>query len=204
MDYDKDTLLPLSKTDIARAVQFFKYNKDVFNINPDKIILVGSSRGAGLSVLTSLNESLDEYSDVLSDRISSSVNGVWVHEAQTSFSPSWYTSTFMLDDSNSYKAFFPYMLQDIDLNIYGHAIGDVTPKSPPIVLTYNTKIIDYLFSVQDIRDGYVDRLHVANFGRELMRSYDDQGIGHRLDLRTDLLSIGESKFQGFKSFVDSL
>jgi acetyl esterase/lipase len=83
-------------TDGRRAVQFMRLHADQFNIDPDRIILSGSSAGAGLSLLIAFQDDAALPNDpdpVL--RQSTRVSGAAVWETQATYDlERWSTDVF--------------------------------------------------------------------------------------------------------------
>ena len=67
---------PCQYLDVTRAVRFVRYNAKKFNINPDKILIAGSSAGGHLAATAWCfgDDGLSDRDEI--DKVSSKVNGV--------------------------------------------------------------------------------------------------------------------------------
>ena len=67
---------PCQYLDVTRAVRFVRYNAKKFNINPDKILIAGSSAGGHLAATAWCfgDDGLSDGDEI--DKVSSKVNGV--------------------------------------------------------------------------------------------------------------------------------
>ncbi|WP_089356166.1 alpha/beta hydrolase [Ekhidna lutea] len=75
-----------SINDVQRALQFIRHHDELLNLAKNRVVLIGNSAGASISLLIALNdESANENSDDQILRESTRVQGVVVRETQASF-----------------------------------------------------------------------------------------------------------------------
>ena len=115
---------PQPGIDISRAVQFFKYNAAKFNVNPDKIVLVGRSLGS-IGLYSSLAPDMADPGNanpVL--RMSTKVAGIFQGNAQTTWNLAWWNENIRA------------VPNAINTDLQTNAIDVVTADAPPLLLTY--------------------------------------------------------------------
>jgi len=181
----EDTSLSAPATDIARVVQFFRYYHEDLNIDTMNVFLAGTSRGT-LAIWTAVQDDLaDPVNDDPILRKSSRVNGVWAVQGQTSYNSEWIVETFF--HPAIWQFFQPYY------NL-GHAIGDVTPDDPPMILNYKDSLVPL-----PVMDTNVDLIHLPNFGYVFEEEYIVDGIGDRVEVNYNI--IDTMLYYGFIDFV---
>lgn len=195
-----DSLVPVAKDDMARAVQFFKHYADVFNINQNKIVLMGTSLGGGLSVYSGLRELQDGASYDRVSHHSSRPAGVWAYDASTTYSPNWIRQNFLEApiattpaELNAYQCYYSYLNDDGNVQKFGHALGLVDASAPAMGLYYGDALADlseYKLTVDDIihcpdhgSPGTYDLVHLPNFALPMIQAYDDHQIGHKIEAK---------------------
>tara|TARA_R110000850_G_scaffold6139_16_gene24275 strand:- start:155 stop:1627 length:1473 start_codon:yes stop_codon:yes gene_type:complete len=188
---------PIAKDDMARTVQFFKQYASEFNINPNKIVLAGTSLGGGMAVYTGFRELRDISSADPIARQSSRVAGVWGYDASTSFSPTWVRQNFLEAPTpttpaelNAYYCYYSYLEDYGNLQLFGHALDLVDAAAPKIGLYYADEPVDlseHKLTVEDVRycpdntsSGTYDLVHLPNFAEAMIDAYQAQGVGDRI------------------------
>lgn len=184
-----DSAIAAPATDIARAVQFIRHHALAFGIDPEKVVLVGRSRGS-LSILNALQADLaNPGAQNPAHRQSSRVNGVWAVGAQTSYDFQWIAEN-MLDPS-----LWPGYA---NRGNFGHAIGEVGPDDPPVVLRYTDPPAQ--LPIENTEE--VDFVHSPNFGLFLQEAYVNAGIGERIDFQANVDPA--LVFDGLMPFVEQV
>lgn len=83
--------LPAAMLDGARAIQHLRLHAETYELDGQRIAVMGSSAGAGIALWVALH---DDVADSLSDdpvlRESSRVSGAWVKDAQVSYDPEFW------------------------------------------------------------------------------------------------------------------
>jgi hypothetical protein len=122
------TSSPIPSNDIATAVRWLKFNRRTFGIDPNKIVLVGQSRGSAALLNALLNEPAQpQYGDWRSK--SSSVRGAYVVQAQTSYLEAEVGPQFVKSvgpNGEPYRYWYyqdaPDVIIDLTRNIPGSAV----------------------------------------------------------------------------------
>lgn len=128
-------LKPMS--DVKRALQYIKSRASDFNIEKSKIVLTGSSAGAGTSLWIAFNDDMSDPSStdsVLQE--STRVKGVAVRQTQASYNAEqWVNNIF----SNYHLTLIELLTFAPDLlNIYG--ISSTNKYNTPEIVTYRKKV----------------------------------------------------------------
>lgn len=192
--------------DGARVIQFVRSKAMEWNLNPDKVILIGSSAGACLSVWLAVHDDLarPESEDPI-ERISTKVSGVIVYGAQTFLDPEE-----ILKRMGGYVMVHPSLLSfygidsvddfdtpEIRKKIYeASSINHVTPDDPPLQLRYSEKLSD--IPVPSDKSA----IHHPMFGKIMQDKYKELGLTCELvaaDVREGRPELEFLKFclQGF-------
>ncbi|MEK8033089.1 hypothetical protein AACH06_19875 [Ideonella sp. DXS29W] len=127
-EWPEPTKVPVPSNDIATAVRWLKFNRRIFGIDPNQIVLVGQSRGSAALLNALLNEPAQpQYNDWRSK--SSSVRGVYVVQAQTSYLESEVGPVFVQangPNGEPYRYWYhqdaPDVIIDVARNIPGSAV----------------------------------------------------------------------------------
>lgn len=128
-DWPLPSTSPLPSNDIATAVRWFKFNRRTLGIDPDRIMLVGQSRGSAALLNALLNE--PGQRDAPDWRVmSSNVRGAYVVQAQTTYVEQELTQTFVQeqgDNGEPYRYWFrqdtPDVIPDPTRQIPGSAVA---------------------------------------------------------------------------------
>ncbi len=172
--------IPDIQKDIERAVRFIRYNAKKWNIDPEKLGIVGHSSGGHLSLLHAATAS-DECSNVndLIDRISAKVNAVACFYPPTDFL--YFGAKGMNALSNPrFRKFLPAFVNDVNdttaLAIIAEKVSPikyVTTKMPPTLIITGTedKLVPYMQSKL-----FIDKLNELNLPCKLvLREGKDHG-----------------------------
>lgn len=144
------TTSAIPSNDIATAVRWLKFNRRTFGIDPNKIVLVGQSRGSAALLNALLNEPAQpQFSDWRSK--SSSVRGAYVVQAQTSYLEAEVGPLFVKPvgtNGELYRYWYhqdaPDVIIDITRNIPGSAVqlARVSPLESlvPVHMAYEQRL----------------------------------------------------------------
>ncbi|UTF61726.1 S9 family peptidase [Gilvimarinus sp. DA14] len=210
---------PLGKKDMAKLVQFLHYYAATLNIDPTKIVLTGNSLGGGVAVHSAYGELADPQSSDPVQQMTSRPSGVWVLDSTTVFSPNWIRENFLEapvpgapDSENAYLCYYPELDDGGNYHKYGYALGEVDTDSPYIGLSYMGHPADLSMGKLGVDDllacptitspGNYDLIHLANYGEQMVLSYQAAGIGHRAS--TAFGQSITSYYYGLVGFINSL
>jgi len=169
---------PDPQKDVMAAVRFLRANAGSFNIDPERIVLLGNSAGGHLAFGAALGADSDLFSDPRSDGTSSAV------QALIGIYPALYFST----DRPGYNQHLRQQLGQPDTQIPqgAEAIDLLTPADPPILLIHGTadRVVPLAsserFYEESTRQGHDVDMVVAD------------GIGHSFG---EMLSVPEVRQQ---------
>ena len=142
---------PAPMLDAARVIQYLRYHAQAFNINPDRIILAGSSAGANMSLWIALHDDLAHPKNpdpIL--RESTRVNGVIAYNGQCLNDPEFILQ-YIGGSKEVHPSFLPfYGIDSLDeffnseklkvLAQEASSINHVSADDPPILLIYKAKL----------------------------------------------------------------
>lgn len=172
-------------TDCAAALQFVRYHKKRFGIDPDRMIAVGGSAGACTSLWLALHDDMkDPSSDNPIARQSTRLMGAAVIRPQTTLDPkqmrewtpnSWYGGHAFgqfVEKGDKKPVQFARFLEARErllpwIKAYS-PIEHVSPDDPPI----------YMFYSDELRIGQKqgDPTHTSNFGVKLQEKLRESGV----------------------------
>jgi para-nitrobenzyl esterase len=141
--------------DVKRSIQFLRYNSELFNIDQERIMLVGNSSGAGAALWIATKDDLSEvnFNDPVQS-MSSRVSGAILFETQSTYDVErWFTDvfeeysisleTFKNDEEVIPKVLQLYALEEIDeffdnsTIIYRDQVDmldQISPDDPPLFI----------------------------------------------------------------------
>jgi alpha/beta hydrolase fold len=150
--------------DAKRALQFMRYYSSSLNFNKQKVVLVGSSAGAGTSLWIGFNTDMADPNNA--DAIlkeSTRVQGIVALSTQASYDiMEWHNSIFSSYQTNgfNYQSVKSIMTEASILNYYG--VNNSTDLSSSSTTTYRTKVDMLALMSSDDPEFYVENAGIAN------------------------------------------
>jgi len=155
-------LKPLN--DSKRALQFIRHHSYVFNIDKNKVVLLGSSAGAGTSLWIGFNDDMaqpDSADDVLKN--STRVQGIVATETQSSYDiVGWPSSTFAEPNYQGldFQAMIGLMTEETVLKFYG--ISDISELNSPGIQEDRKKLDMLALMTEDDPEFYLSNSNNLN------------------------------------------
>mmetsp|Transcript_25812 Transcript_25812/g.38134 ORF Transcript_25812/g.38134 Transcript_25812/m.38134 type:complete len:337 (-) Transcript_25812:310-1320(-) len=145
----ESTKLPVPAYDVARAIQFLRSKAKKWNIDKEKVVLIGGSFGGAISLF--INNFEDMADPKAWDKVShesTRISGVWAQNAQTTIDPKQIQAWFGQDALQMELLYKAVGEDDIHAAMKKYpdntwlyrrfsAFNHASKDNPPILMTYN-------------------------------------------------------------------